>query len=45
MDVLDYLLRPSEVLYKPYIFGRKPLFCMVLYLGLLPRIEMRGVQV
>jgi hypothetical protein len=45
VDILDHLLHSSEVLYKPHIFGRKPLFCMVVDLGLLPRTEMRDVEV
>jgi len=44
VDILDHLLHPSEVLYKPYISGRKPFFCMVVDLGLLLRAKMRGVE-
>jgi len=45
VDILDHLLHPSEVLCKRSVFGRKPLFCMAVYLGLLPRTKMRGVEV
>jgi len=44
VDILDHLLHPSEVLYKPHIFGRNPFFYMVVDLGLSPRTKMRGSE-